>query len=121
MLVVPPLIPPEQQGEEDLISPYGPQSRAQRGDAVRCPLVRMRLIYEGACYDFQSFAQGAGPIEWQEGTAQLYGKIFHGARKETVRSCIRHQLEIIQADDNDYPAEYELRLRARLREIDGDA
>lgn len=114
MLIVPPLVTPEQRDRVAVISPYAEVSHVD-SVAVECPLVGGRLIAEGCCYDFQAFAQGSGTREWQILTAQLYEATFQGSRTEMSQACIRHQLEIAKAGS--YPAEYCDQLNARLGEL----
>lgn len=118
MLIIPPLVLPDAQTREVPISPYG-RAGSERTASVRCPLLDGQLLAEGACYDFQALAQGAGSLEWQESTARLYEQAFKGTRRLMVRRCVLHQLEIVESGE--YPDEYERKLRVRLSEIDGQA
>lgn len=116
MLIVPELIERSQLDGVTILSSV----RGMPDTCVQCPLVGGMLIAEADCYDFQAYAQGAGPITWRQLTASIYGKLFRGDPNAMSRACVLHQLHIVETVQSDWPADYSARLVARLDELAGD-
>ena len=116
MLVVPPLIPPDAQGSEKLVSPSGQLKGGGGRMAVRCPLVDGRLIGEAECYDLQALAMGHGPVDWRAATARLYDPGFQTQRPATLVRCLAHQLHIVDGEAG-YPAGDRAALVERLADL----